>query len=420
MNERAKGKKFSFGFLASNEEREKVRFGDLQPGGKYAFTNSTDEGIFKYSKSVIFNYVFVKPRSLQAKLTYVIGIYKGNQVFKRDIKFGGMSEWIRIFFDEEYVIDEIRIGKNTIIDNLETKFNYGSYEDNLSIEQKKDFFKNGTSSNQSIEDIIASALEKSKFKSGIYANHEGLRKMAKESVAVQELLKKFKQVDDFSDDMKKQDLELKVIDLKGFDKLLKKLNENYDPSKNAKQNIDQNMREVKKFLDERIQDMETLKVKTSEIIHNLKIKNLMKIQQSKKKLKDYESKAKQKDVRTIKRSKSFVNEKDNEKEIINFNTPIFNELTQDEINLLNNEVKPEDSKASLIEERKTKKRIKKEKGEEKKAKREIRMKKEKEDKKELDQMENDIRKQIKSGDSEIDKVISDLLDGDGDEEEEDY
>lgn len=367
-----------------------------------------------------FNYVFVKPKRPSLRSTHITGKYKGKLVFKRDVKFGGVSEWIRVYFDEVYRIDEVIIGVDTIIDNLETKFDYTAYEDNLSSKQIEDLIKNGTSSHSSLEDIISSALEKTKFKTGIYSDHGGLRKMAMESDAVKSLMKKFKETDDFPKEWKKQDLEVRVIDLSDFENLLKKIEKNYDPSKNVKQNVDQNLKEVKEFLDERLKDMETLKVKTGDIIHNLKLKNLINIKTKGKMAKELLEKQKR-----LKEEKLKVRElkKKANKPKIDFKDPVFDGLTEDEIKLLENEVKAEDQEAAKLSKKKAEEQIRKERKEkirkEKEAKERRRKAKLVKDRQELEQMEDNIFEQVKSGNSEIDKEIGDLLNSDDDDEDDD-
>lgn len=167
VDERAKPKKFKFSFLGSNEERDEIRFGngpESKAGGVYSFTNSTHEGIFKYSRKVYFNYVFVKPRSQKTSGVYVIGKLNNEIVFRKDVNFGGLNEWKRVYLDHRALIDEVVISRDTSIDSLDTKFNYTEFEENLTEEDIVKLTKpakigdKNAGKEESLEDIFANFL----------------------------------------------------------------------------------------------------------------------------------------------------------------------------------------------------------------------------------------------------------------------
>lgn len=423
--------------MGSNEDNEEIRFGKTRPSGVYAFTNSTHEGIFKYSKNVYFSFVFVKPRSPSVPSTSVVGKLKGTTVFKKDIQFGGVSQWKRVYLEERALVDEIVIGTETLVDNLKTDFNYTEFENSLSNEDILKLIevdkKSGGDDKKSdgLDKIVGELLKREKKASlldeqmkknkkiykEIFGNDEDVEKLIKHIEEVRkDIDKDIKQGFDVLNSMKKgkkKKVEMVVLDMKELNKVAKKIEKNFDPKKSLVENLEDNMDIVTKFVKKNIKNMKTfdvgekgMKEYLNEIQRKKKNQNKDKIDKPKPK---EEAKKEQKE------EKSIEPKTETKEPVMEFKEPVFKELTEEELKLLETEVSSEDVESVSLNTKESEKK----KGEIKK-KPTLQETIEKED----ENMESDILNQIKSGDnefnSEMEKMINEISGDEDSDDDEDY
>lgn len=140
----------SFTALTSDDELEKVRFGQHKPQGNYLFTKTdSSEGVLKYSHKVLFQYLFARLHSSEevtmiregevvkktvSKAQNIEGLLAGKSVFNLSVSRedstakSSQDGWYRRYPKEPVFIDELRIGSNIDIDNVHVWFDISKFE----------------------------------------------------------------------------------------------------------------------------------------------------------------------------------------------------------------------------------------------------------------------------------------------------